>query len=95
MLTAEEKAGPKPSPLLDLTIKGRWRIVFTFFIINQTMAIGKGAFGEVFQCEDLSLSENARPFAVKVEGSIKKKVLKLEAGVMYRLQGILYWLFNS
>lgn len=46
--------------------------------------MGKGAFGEVFECIDTMTQES---FAVKVEGgNVKKKVLKQEVGVLRRVQ---------
>lgn len=56
-------------------IKGRWKV---------TRKIGQGAFGEIFQGENVVTQEQV---AVKVEKvDSKKQVLKLEVAVLKKLQ---------
>ncbi|KAL3899455.1 MAG: hypothetical protein SGCHY_002029 [Lobulomycetales sp.] len=84
MLTAaapkpERRNEPKPD-LINCTIKRRWHII---------RQLGKGAFGEVYECLDLQTTSLSTRFAIKIEGpTVKKKVLKQEVAVMRRLQGM-------
>jgi len=70
-------ACPSPGAALDpgYVIKDRFRVL---------KSIGKGAFGEIFQCEDI---DDGKQVAVKTERlDSKKRVLKIEVAVLKKLQ---------
>jgi len=72
-------AATSPGPGAQLEpgylVKGRWKVV---------KSVGKGAFGEIFECEDIETNVKV---AIKTEKlDSKKRVLKIEVAVLKKLQ---------